>query len=123
PEAISPSDARLFALAAELGEIGAFLQGLVGGPSLSLTTVRSLEPLEDHEHAGRQGYELGPQARARLEVLDPSLHACDPLPSIQQLLERLGIHVAFVSLESCTRQAVSIWRPGAMPVLLLDTRS
>ncbi|MCX4244751.1 helix-turn-helix domain-containing protein [Paraliomyxa miuraensis] len=119
-EAIPASDVRLMALAAELGEVGAFLQGLVGQPALSLAVLRSPVPLEDHEHAWREGYELGARARARLEELDSIARACEPLRSIQQILERIGIHVARVSMESWSRQAVSVWRPGAMPVVLLN---
>lgn len=123
PEAVPASDVRVLALAAELGEIGEFLRGLVGEPTLCLAALRSTAPIEDHEHAWRQGYELGARARARLEELDPSAGACDPLRSVQQTLERLGVHVASVALESWAHQAVSVWRPGAMPVVLLNVAS
>jgi Zn-dependent peptidase ImmA (M78 family)/transcriptional regulator with XRE-family HTH domain len=122
-EAIPAGDVRLMALAAELGEIGAFLQGAVGQPTLSLATLRSPAPLEDHEHAWQGGYELGTRAREKLYELDPSMPAGEPLRSVQHTFERLGIHVAHVAMHSWSRQAVSIWRPEAMPVVLLNVCS
>jgi len=119
-EATSAHDARTLALAAELGEVGAFLQGLVGDPTPSIDELRSPIPLVDRDHAWRQGYELGARARAGLEGLDPTLPALRPLRSIQQTLERLGIHVAFITLGAWSHQAVSLFRPGTMPVILLD---
>jgi Zn-dependent peptidase ImmA (M78 family) len=119
-EAIPARDARTIALAAELGEVGAFLQGLLAEPTLCLDELRSRVPMAERDHAWRQGYELGARARSGLEALDPTIPASRPLRSVQQTLERLGLHVAFVSLDAWSRQAVSVFRPGAMPVVLLN---
>lgn len=121
-EAIPASDARLMALAAELGEIGEFLQGLVGNPRVGLDQMKRQAPVLHHEQLWRQGYELGARARMELEALDTQLPRTRPLSSIQSVLEGLGVHVAYVPLQARARQAVSVARAGAMPVILLNVQ-
>lgn len=119
--AIAPSDVRLFALAAELGEIGAFLAARCNRRFLPLDRLApaSLPPL-DHDQAGRQGYAIAVESRRRLAELDTALPEHAPLTSIQAVLEQFGVHVARVSLQATSKYAVTVARPGAMPVVLLN---
>jgi Zn-dependent peptidase ImmA (M78 family) len=119
-EAVSPHDARLFAVAAELGRTGAFLRELVGDPPPALGDLRGdLTPI-DAEEPWRLGYRLGEQARQNLALAHPALRSDAALVSVQKTLEDLGVHVAHVSFYSLARYAVSIVGPGVMPIVLLN---
>lgn len=115
--AVSPKDARLFARAAELGEVGDFLwQALERGRPL-FNDLRLPKPLGASDDPWREGYELGERARIN------SGTAHGPMQSVQATVEELGVHVALVEFDSTTREAVSIYRSGAMPVVLLNTNT
>ena len=65
----------------------------------------------------RQGYKLGSSAREKL------LPAHDGLVSVQQVVEELGVHVAFVHFEAKEIEAASLFEPGSSPVILLNKSS
>ncbi|PRQ05797.1 hypothetical protein ENSA5_01170 [Enhygromyxa salina] len=116
-EAVSPKDARLFARAAELGHVGEFLwQELNRGRSI-LERLRAPKSVVDFEDPWREGYGLGETARLSSSAVD------GPVVSMQAFIEGLGVHVARVEFDSTTREAVSVYRPGALPIILLNTNT
>ena len=111
------ADARLLARAAELGQVGAHLLDRLGEPPSCIHELRKVRGLDSTTEPWREGYELGKAARLRIAP-DPR-----PLPSMQALLEGLGVHVAFVRFEANGIHAASIREPGGMPVVLLNVRA
>ena len=114
---IDGSDARLLARAAEAGEICAELRALLGKEAspiaerrMPIAVAKSIEPW-------RQGYELGSSAREKL------LPTQEALVSVQQSLEDLGVHVAFVHFEAKEIDAASLFELGSSPVILLNKSS
>lgn len=116
--AVSPNDARLFARAAELGEVGGFLWRALERDRPRFDELRAPKPRGSSDDPWREGYELGERARLRMT---PSSAPHEPMRSIQASVEQLGIHVALVEFESTTREAVSIYRHDTLPVILLNT--
>jgi Zn-dependent peptidase ImmA (M78 family)/DNA-binding XRE family transcriptional regulator len=112
--ALSPMDMRLLARAAEAGRTCATLFEFVGRDPASLAQWRDVKPVATRPEPWRQGYSLGALAR---ENLSPA-HL--PLPSVQGLLERFGVHVAFVPFESDQIEAASLYEDRACPVVLLN---
>jgi len=106
--------ARTLARAAELGRIGGQLSKLLGSPSKSLVPWRSVKTVRNHRRLWQEGYELGESAR---EHLSPRQ---EPLRSLQGALEDHQVHVARVPLGDERNIAVSIYEPGAIPVVLLN---
>lgn len=113
---LSGHDARLLALAAECGRIGAELERVLGRKR-PIVGARSVRGVASRPVAWRQGYTLGATARKQFAP-DPV-----PLESVQGWMEGFGIHVAFVSFESADIEAASIFEPDAMPVVLLNAQS
>lgn len=115
-EKLPAADARLLAVAAQLGRVGAALREWLVLPS-PLNALRLVEGAKGGPTTWRRGYQLGRRARLALAP-EPAA-----LPSIQRLLESVGIHVAFVDFETPTIEAASIFEAGAMPIVLLDRQS
>jgi Zn-dependent peptidase ImmA (M78 family)/transcriptional regulator with XRE-family HTH domain len=117
PEGISavvPNDARLLARAAEMGRIGGHLWKLLGRPRSPVVENRSLRAPIAYPEPWSQGYELGKAARDRFY---PKM---EPLDSVQELFEQLGIHVAYVHFDSDGVEAASLFERDALPVILLN---
>jgi Zn-dependent peptidase ImmA (M78 family)/transcriptional regulator with XRE-family HTH domain len=114
---IGGTDARLLARAAEAGEICNELRTLLGKKTSPIIESRKPVAVANYPEPWRQGYELG---RAAREVL-VSTH--DGLDSVQQSLEELGVHVAFVRFEAKGIEAASLVEPGSSPVILLNKAS
>jgi Zn-dependent peptidase ImmA (M78 family) len=70
--------------------------------------------MRNHQRLWREGYGLGETAR---EHLSPRQ---EPLQSVQGVLEAHQVHVARVPLGDERNIAVSIYEPGAIPVILLN---
>jgi transcriptional regulator with XRE-family HTH domain/Zn-dependent peptidase ImmA (M78 family) len=113
---LSGHDARLLALAAECGRIGAALARMLGR-ALPITAAREIRGINARPPAWKQGYTLGSAARQQLA---PDHQA---LASVQGWMESVGVHVAMVEFESVDVEAASVFEPGAMPVVLLDARA
>lgn len=114
---IHASDVRLLARAAEVGRVCAELRDLLEtGPSpvaehrKPMAVTKSAEPW-------REGYDLGSEAR---DCLFPAHEA---LPSVQQSLEQLGVHIAFVRFDTERIEAASLFELSSMPVILLNKSS
>ncbi len=114
---LSPHDTRLLVRARELSEIASHLGDRLGDPLSPLHELRDVHAPGPPAEAWRPGYALGSHAR---EALSPARR---PMESVQGLLETLGVHVAFVSLEDRDLHAVSLPIPGSMPFLLLNRRA
>jgi Zn-dependent peptidase ImmA (M78 family)/transcriptional regulator with XRE-family HTH domain len=113
--ALSPMDTRLLARGAEAGRTCAALMEFLGKRP-AIVEHRNVTSLSARSEPWRQGYELGAAAR---RALAPTQRA---IPSVQALLENLGIHVAFVEFESEQIEAASLYEGGACPVVLLNSR-
>jgi Zn-dependent peptidase ImmA (M78 family)/transcriptional regulator with XRE-family HTH domain len=114
---ISPHDMRLLAKAAEVSRTCAYLLKEVGRDSSPIASARRIRPVYAQPEPWRQGYELGEQARERL-VPDTK-----PIASVQGTFEALGIHVAFVTFDSKSIEAASLYEPNASPMILLNASS
>jgi Zn-dependent peptidase ImmA (M78 family) len=110
----SPDDTRLLALAGEVSSI-------LGQVSEDLRRPPLLRQYRDSlgiaGRPGRQGETLGAQARKDI------VEGRDPILDLQQLLEALGIHVAYVTFSDRKIDAASIWACDSMPMILLNVRS
>jgi Zn-dependent peptidase ImmA (M78 family)/transcriptional regulator with XRE-family HTH domain len=114
---IDARDARLLARAAEAGRVVAELRKLLGESESAVAAHRKLIAVTKSEEPWRQGYELGACARRDL------LPEHQPLISVQEALEKLGVHVAFVRFESTEIEAASLFETGSGPVILLNKSS
>jgi len=109
-------DLRTLSLAAELGRIGGSLaQGI--DRQARLARLRSPQPIDEKSKPWRQGYRLGENARRALEPLP------GPIRSLEGLLTEWGVHVGRVEFTSAELDAASLWEGGALPVILLNTKS
>jgi Zn-dependent peptidase ImmA (M78 family) len=113
---LSPGDLRLLARGAEAGRMTAWLKGLLNEPASELLTTRQVQGVTSRSTPWQQGYKLGEAARLRLAPTPVGR-----LDSIQKLLEKVGVHVAFVAFESSHIEAASLFEPQAAPVILLNT--
>ncbi|HEX4385978.1 MAG TPA: helix-turn-helix transcriptional regulator, partial [Myxococcales bacterium] len=87
----SASDLRLLARAAEAGRILASLRKRLGtNPTVPLRDLRSPSAPSSVKEAWQDGYDLGVKARNQLSP------AQKPIDSVQELVERFGVHVADV---------------------------
>ena len=114
---IDGSDARLLARAAEAGEICAELRTLLEKGGSPIAAYRKPVGVTNSSEPWRQGYDLGSSARKNL------LPTQGALTSVQQSLEDLGVHVAFVHFEAEGIEAASLFEPGSSPVILLNKSS
>jgi len=64
-----------------------------------------------------QGYELGEAARDNMGI------AAGPIANVEMTMNRLGIHVAYVSFSSVNIEGASLWETGSIPVILLNKKS
>jgi Zn-dependent peptidase ImmA (M78 family) len=112
----APEDFRTLSLAAELGRIGGFLAQEVDRPS-RLSSLRSPEPINEHEEPWRQGYRLGELARRAMAPQS------DPIRNLEELLTDWGVHIARVAFSSTELDAASLWETDSIPIILLNTRS
>ncbi len=113
---LSGHDARLLALAAECGRIGAGLQRMLGVVPV-LAGFREVRRVTARPVPWQQGYDLGSNARKRLASEE------QPLASVQARMESAGVHVARVRFESPEVEAASVSEPGSMPLVLLNSRA
>lgn len=109
-------DTRLLALAARTARTVWPLAQNLGKPS-TLHARRSPCPVAPDELPGRQGYALGEVARPWFS------DDVQPIPSVQALLERHGIHVGFLELSDAQIDAVALIDDDMVPLVLLNRRS
>lgn len=114
---LSEGDARILALAAEVGRIVWHLRSALGDPDPQVLAWRSVLAIGPWPEPWEQGYKLG--ARARMNFAS----AKKPIPSMQQMLEELGVHVAWSTFETKDVIAASLYEPGAAPVIVLNSAS
>lgn len=114
---LDPMDVRPLARAAEAGRICGFLGRLLGLTPSPVAAAREVVPIRAGSPPWKQGYDLGQKARARLAP------ASQPVPSMQTLLEDLGVHVAFVRFASADVEAASVYEADAAPVMLVNVLS
>jgi len=114
---ISAHDMRLLAKAAEVSRICAYLLKEVGRSSSLIESSRRVLSVYGQPEPWRQGYDLGELARQRL-IPDMA-----PIASVQGSFEGLGIHIAFVTFDSKSIEAASLYEPNASPVILLNATS
>lgn len=111
-ELLAPRDALTLARSTELSRVGGWLLELLGKAS-SFRQHRMVKPVQLDADAWEQGYALGAAAR-------DSIHRSrQPISNIQILIESIGVHLAFVELESDIVGA-SIYEPGGLPIILLN---
>ena len=111
----SGDDLRLLALAVEQGRIlGHLIQQL--GRTVRVQDGREIRPPEGPRETWREGYQLGERARDALRILP------GPLTDLDAVLRDCGAHVARVAMTSTAIDGASIWEPGAVPIILLNTR-
>ncbi|MCC6874026.1 MAG: ImmA/IrrE family metallo-endopeptidase [Sandaracinaceae bacterium] len=111
---MSPLDVRALARAAEAGRVHHFLRSLRNAPPSQVWALRSVMAVQPSLEPWKQGYALGQHARERLAPRH------EPLSSVQELLERLGVLVVSVSLESPSIEAASLVERDASPVIVLN---
>lgn len=115
---VSPTatDFRTLSLAAEIGRIGGFLARETDHQS-PLATLRHPEPIRARLDLWKQGYQLGENAH-RAFGLPPG-----PILDLEGVLMGWGIHVVRIEFSSEYLDAASLWESGALPIVLLNTRS
>lgn len=106
-------DVRTLAVAQEVGRLCAFLSSLLHR-EIGLLEYRDVRPLSGLRDPYQEGYEFGEDARNRIQG-DRA-----PIPSVEALLQELGVHVAFVSFRQDQIEAVSLYEPDSSPVVLLN---
>lgn len=115
-QGLDARDVRLLALAAVQGRALAELLRLLGR-EVRITAHRSvIAPAT--RRGWSEGYRLGEAAREALTEDSGS-----PLANVEHTLNALGVHVARVDFSVESVDAASVWEPGAVPVVLLNTRS
>jgi Zn-dependent peptidase ImmA (M78 family)/transcriptional regulator with XRE-family HTH domain len=109
-------DTRLLALAARTARAVWPLAKALDKPS-TVHARRAPRPVAAAERPGRQGYALGEMARPWFteDML--------PIPSVQGLLERHGVHVGFLELSNAQIDAVALIDDDMVPLVLLNRRS
>ena len=112
----SPMDMRCLVLAAEEGRILAHLIGLLG-QDVPLEKHRRVSAISESLETWKEGYELGEQARRELDLPD------GPIRCLEGVLRNLGVQVARTTFSSPSVDAASIWEPGAVPIVVLNSRS
>jgi hypothetical protein len=112
---LSPRDVFLLARAAELARTGGWLTQLLK-KEVRLARHRGVSAIRPDVEPWEQGYSLAAVARDRLAP------GREPVSSVQDLMEELGVHVAFVEL-SAHIAAAALFEPGAIPVVLLNRHS
>lgn len=110
------SDLRLLALAAEQGRILSHLLRSLGR-HVELFRYRDIRPPQAGKDTWREGYELGERARADLQLDQGPIH------DVEDILRRLGVHVARVRFTEPGIDAASVWQPDAVPIILLNKGS
>jgi Zn-dependent peptidase ImmA (M78 family) len=113
---MAASDLRLLALASELGRMGGHLLDLAGHTPL-VSSLRQPRPVSAREEPWKQGYSLGEAAR---RVCKP---ATGPIRNLESILRSLGVHVADVPFSDRQLDAASLWEPGAVPIILINSSS
>lgn len=112
----SEADARILALAAELGRILGHLRRLQGR-DLPLASLRQVRAVARTTEVWREGYNCGEAAR---QAIRP---APGPIAELENLVHDQGIHVARVRFSSPAVDAACVWEAGAAPVILLNLGS
>lgn len=111
---LTPLDVRTLARVAEAARIHRFLRLLLGEQRGPVEAVRSVQAIDTESPIWKQGYKLGQHAR---EWLAPS-HV--PIASVQRLLEKHGVLVVFVELDSASIAGASLYEADASPAILLN---
>jgi len=83
---------------------------------IPFTKFRETIGVDSRLELWEQGYRLGEAARERLGI------PAGPLESVEGILKELGVHVARIKLDNSTIEAASLWEPGAVPIILLNTK-
>lgn len=109
-------DLRVLAVAAELGRVGGALLEMLGESS-PITKTRNPMPPDPSGTLWREGYRLGEAARQAFKL--PS----DPVSDVEAALVDFGVHVGRAQFSNNDIDAASLWEPGAIPVILLNTGS
>jgi Zn-dependent peptidase ImmA (M78 family) len=109
-------DTRLLALAARTARAVWPLAQALGKPS-TVHARRSPRQVGLDQPPFRQGYALGEAARPWFTA------DAQPIPSVQGLLERHGIHVGFLELSDAQIDAVALIDDDMVPLVLLNRRS
>ncbi len=113
-ETLVPYDVRTIARATEAGRVHHFLRARCGHPRAQASALRDVKALSATTEPWQQGYDLGKHARERLHPA----HAA--LPSVQGLLERAGVLVLDLQLQTKAVEAVSLVEPDASPVIVVN---
>ncbi|MCK5798425.1 MAG: ImmA/IrrE family metallo-endopeptidase [Deltaproteobacteria bacterium] len=87
------------------------------GRDVALAGHRSIIGVQANLFMWQHGYELGERARRVLQKGEA------PVQNLPALLSSLGVHVAFVPLSSKDIHGASIWEPGAVPILLINSKA
>jgi len=114
-------DLRLLAKGAEAGRILASLKKLLGEKASKIPDLRHICATSPSMEPWRHGYMLGEKARLALSSDKAPEEA--PIPSVQALLESLGVHVAAVDFLDLSIEAASIYELDAAPVVLVNRRT
>jgi Zn-dependent peptidase ImmA (M78 family) len=114
--ALGGHDTRLLALAARTARIVWPLTQALGKTS-TIHDRRSPRTVGLDQPPFRQGYALGEAARPWFT------DNVQPIPSVQGLLERHGIHVGFLELSDAQIDAVALIDDDMVPLVLLNRRS
>ena len=115
---LTARDLRVLARAAEIGRVTADLWRILGKPDSPVVAARTVVGIAAGEEPWRQGYALGEAARLRL-LASPAA----PLASVQGSLERWGVHVMCVDLETEDIEAAALYESAAHPVIVLNRRA
>jgi Zn-dependent peptidase ImmA (M78 family) len=113
---LSGHDTRLLALATRTARaVWPLAQAL--DKSSTIHARRARRPVALDELPFQQGYALGDAARPWFT------DDLSPIPSVQGLLERHGIHVGFLELSNAQIDAVALIDDDMVPLVLLNRRS
>lgn len=116
-DSVSSADLRLLALAAEAGRLLATLLSGMDRTVLLEPHRRPEPPRKNGQGYWRAASILGEQARV---ALFPDQ---EPIYELETLFTQLGIHIARVDFSSSDIDAASIWEPGAVPIILLNSNA
>ncbi len=111
---LAPSDRRALALASELGRIGGQLRRLLGREA-AIESLRRPKAVAHEPAPWKQGYRLGEAARKACPR--PS----GPIVDLESLLRDLGVGIAWIEFSDLDLEAASLWEPGTVPLILLNS--
>lgn len=116
PNILTSSDLRLLATASQIGLALADVL-IAQGKEPSFGRYRDLRAPSSGLSPWEDGYELGENARALLIPPD------GPVLELESALIQMDVHVARAGFSNSAIEAASVWESGAVPVILLNTRT